>query len=105
MEPKVTTRACYVVKEITILEAHLSQHLNKDQSHPLFIFPLLFMPTHKTTHLPAESQLLQALDSPTALQATNNPSHQPHPPVRTPHHKALYKSGLLAFAGGFLVHL
>jgi len=43
MEPKVTTRACYVVKEITVLEAHLSQHIIKDQSHPLFIFPFLFL--------------------------------------------------------------
>jgi len=35
MEPKVATRAGYVVKEITVLEAHLSQHITKDQSHPL----------------------------------------------------------------------
>jgi len=41
MEPKVGTRACYLVKEITVLEVHLSQHIIKDQSHPLFIFPLL----------------------------------------------------------------
>jgi len=43
MEPKVATRAGYLVKEITVLEAHLSQHIIKDQSHPLFILPLLFL--------------------------------------------------------------
>jgi len=43
MGPKVATRAGYLVKKITVLEGHLSQHIIKDQSQPLFIFPLLFL--------------------------------------------------------------